>query len=197
MAQNQAPKQNIKRRQRRTAILCVAGGIGLILASLLICFIYFGTMKEDVQDVKPAITALPYDAESAFSLSDLTTAQINQIRQAGRIEISDGPRGISIGDSLDRITERYPTTYAGEQPDDFEILYCAKTLQGQNGSVLAVPPRGILTADNSTIIVTLMAPTSAYPAGAEAYFASYEHVYCKYTIDPNTMTVSSITLGIE
>ena len=61
----------------------------------------------------------------------------------------------------------------------------------------ALPPRGLLSVDTGKIIVTLLAPTSAYPAGTLDNYGSYEHVYCRYTIDPDTMTISSIVLGID
>lgn len=194
---NQQLQQMARRRQRRIAALCTAGGIVLALAGIGVSFLYIRSLEQDAPLSAPAATALPYDASSAFSLADLTAAQIAQIRQQGRLSVSDGPRGISVGDPFDRITQRYPTTYAGEQPEDFEILYCAQTLGAQNGSLIAVPPRGVLTAEVSSITVTLMAPTAAYPPGSEAAFASFEHVYCIYTINPDTMTVSSIVLGID
>ena len=61
----------------------------------------------------------------------------------------------------------------------------------------ALPPRGLLTVDGGKIIVTLLAPTSAYPAGTQDSYGSYEHVYCVYTINPDTMTISEIVIGID
>ena len=33
--------------------------------------------------------------------------------------------------------------------------------------------------------------------GTKDSYGSYEHVYCVYTIEPDTMTISSIVLGID
>ena len=60
-----------------------------------------------------------------------------------------------------------------------------------------LPPRGLIDVDNGTIVVTLLAPTSAYPAGTRDNYGAYEHVYCVYSINPETMTISSIKLGID
>ena len=56
-------------------------------------------------------TLIPYDVTQPFSTSDLTSAQMNQLRASGRISVSDGPRGISVGDSLDTLLSRYPVSY--------------------------------------------------------------------------------------
>ena len=117
-----------------------------------------------------------------------------------------GPRGVSIGDSLDTLLSRYPSTYTnskttgdltGEQSNEEMILYCAQYFENQNGVMTALPPRGLLTVDSGSIIVTLMAPTSAYPAGTLEQYSRYEHVYCIYTVSPDTMTVQSIVLGLS
>ncbi len=77
------------------------------------------------------------------------------------------------------------------------ILYCAQYFENQNGVMTALPPRGLLTVDSGAIIVTLMAPTSAYPVGTLEQYSRYEHVYCIYTVSPDTMTVQSIVLGLS
>ena len=59
-----------------------------------------------------------------------------------------------------------------------------------------LPPRGLVTVESGNIIVTLLSPTSAYPAGTRDNYGSYEHIYCVYTIEPETMTIASIELGI-
>ena len=64
-----------------------------------------------------------------------------------------------------------------------------------DGDKIVVHPQQ--TADNGQIVVTLLAPTSAYPAGTRDSYGAYEHVYCVYTIEPETMTISSIVLGID
>ena len=179
----------------------------------------------------PVATALPYSAAEPFSLSDLTTSQITQLRKNGRMAVSDGPRGVSIGDTLEKLMERLPSTIAikqgagmsgsiqsdeesnqyyqdyldaldssertGLQSEEQIILYCADYFQNQNGMMTVLPPRGLIDVDNGEIVVTLLAPTSAYPAGTKDNYGAYEHVYCVYTIDPETMTISAITLGID
>ena len=83
-----------------------------------------------------------------------------------------------------------------EQPEDVQILYCADYFENQNGIMTALPPRGLLTTGSDAITVTLMAPTSPYPAGTLDNYGEYEHVYCVFTIKLDTMTISSIVLGI-
>ena len=131
---------------------------------------------------------------------------MNQLRASGRISVSDGPRGISVGDSLDTLLSRYPSTYTdiqntgdltGEQSNEEMILYCADYFENQNGIMTALPPRGLITVDSGEITVTLMAPISAYPAGTLTNYSQYERVYCIYTISPDTMTIQSIILGLS
>ena len=198
MAQKRRKALAQKRRQRRITALCIAGGIGAVVLSLTACLLIFGVPAGE-QALPPAssVSALPYDAGTPFSLSDLTAAQIAQLREQGRLSLSDGPRGVSIGDSLDVLLERYPSNFAEEQPDGEQILYCALYFPNRNGLMTALPPRGLLSADSSTIYVTLLAPTSPYPEGTSDNYGDYEHVYCRYTIEPDTMTVTSIVLGIE
>lgn len=195
-----------KRRQQRITLLCIAGGIGAVLLSVLICLIVFDIRLPGDEEAAPEQTAIPYDASLPFSPSDLTGEQLQQLRTQGSLRLSDGPRGISVGDSLDLLLTRYPSSFTqkqadsdqtGEQSDEEIILYCADYFENQNGVMTALPPRGLLSVDTGKIIVTLLAPTSAYPAGTLDNYGSYEHVYCRYTIDPDTMTISSIVLGID
>ena len=214
-----------------TTILCVAGGLGAALLSLIICIMVFDLSPNAQSTAAPQATALPYQADAPFTISDLTASQIMQIREKGRILVSDGPRGISIGDPLEKLLDRYPSTFAsqhgagqqtslttdeemlsyyserldtlgpadqtGLQSDEEMILYCAEYFVNQNGANVALPPRGLLNVRSGSIVVTLLAPTAAYPAGTQDNYGSYEHVYCVYTIEPDTMTVSSIVLGID
>lgn len=197
MAQKRRKEQMIKQQQRRSTLLCALGGLGAILLSLTICLIVFD-IKPPAQPVSaPASTALPYDADSPFSIADLTSKQLTQIREDRRISVSDGPRGVSIGDPLEKIFEHFPTDYLGEQPEDAQILYCAEYFENQNGLMTVLPPRGLLTEENGFLVVTLLAPTGAYPEGTHDSYGSYEHVYCVFTIEPDTMTVSEIILGID
>ncbi len=206
MAQRRRKEQLMKRRQRRSIILCIVGGISAMLFSLFVCILIFGIPSDSEPVSAPVATLLPYDATQPFTASDLTTAQMNQLRTSGRISISDGPRGISVGDSLDTLLSRYPSTYTdvqttgdltGEQSNEEMILYCAQYFENQNGMMTALPPRGLISVDSGEIIVTLMAPTSAYPAGTLANYSQYEHVYCIYTVSPDTMTIQSIVLGLS
>lgn len=231
MAQRRRREQQIKRQQRLTTILCVAGGAGAMLLSLIICILIFDPFPKDTGAAAPVSTALPYDTQTPFTISDLTTAQVNQLRQNGRMRLSDGPRGVSVGDPLEKLLEKYPATFTGAQTgtqsaaaqsdeeillyctnylesqndrentgiqsDEEIILYCASYFENQNGHMTALPPRGLINTDGGEITVTLLAPTGAYPAGTLDNYGSYEHVYCIYTISPETMTIDSIILGID
>lgn len=206
MAQRRRKEQQMIRRQRIITALCIAGGIGAVLLSVCICILVFNPFAASAPVSAPSATALPYSAAQPFSLSDLTTAQVTQIRKNGRMSVSDGPRGVSIGDTLEKLMERLPSTIVethenseltGMQSEEQIILYCADYFENQNGMMTVLPPRGLIDVDNGEIVVTLLAPTSAYPAGTKDNYGAYEHVYCVYTIDPETMTISSITLGID
>ena len=231
MAQRRRQEQQMKKQQRLITALCIGGGIGAVLLSLLICIVIFDPFSAIAPVSAPIATSLPYSASEPFSLSDLTAAQVNQIRKNGRMTVSDGPRGISVGDTLEKLMERLPSTIAkkqspsidsstqtdeemnqyyqnyldtldssertGLQSEEQIILYCADYFQNQNGMMTVLPPRGLIDVDNGEIIVTLLAPTSAYPTGTQDNYGAYEHVYCVYTIDPETMTIASIVLGID
>ena len=230
MAQRRRKKQQMKKQQRVITALCIAGGIGAALLSLVICILIFDPFAASAPVSAPVATALPFSASEPFSLSDLTAEQINQIRKSGRMTVSDGPRGVSVGDTLEKLIERLPSDIGaaqqdaqqttmqsdeemalycaeyldrqntgdqtGLQSDEEMILYCAEYFENQNGVMTALPPRGLINVDNGEIVVTLLAPTSAYPAGTRDSYRAYEHVYCVYTIDPETTTISSIVLGI-
>ena len=206
MAQRRRQEQQMKRRQNIITALCIAGGLGAVLISVAICILIFDPFTAAAPVSAPTATALPYSVSEPFSLGDLTTAQIGQIRKNGRMSVSDGPRGVSIGDTLEKLMERLPSTIVethdnheltGMQSDEQIILYCADYFENQNGMMTVLPPRGLIDVDNGNIVVTLLAPTSAYPAGTKDSYGAYEHVYCVYTIDPETMTIASITLGID
>ena len=206
MAQKRRKEQQMKRRQRMLSLLCIAGGLGAVLLSFGICMLVFDVTPKAQEVGAPVTTALPYDEKQPFTISDLTTAQLTQIRQNGRMSVSDGPRGISIGDTLETLMDRLPSTIVemheegemtGLQSDEEMILYCAEYFVNQNGMSVALPPRGLLTVQGGNLVVTLLAPTSAYPAGTKDNYGSYEHVYCVFTIEPDTMTISSIVLGID
>ena len=197
MAQNRRRELLRKREKRRHRIIALVASVAAILTSLIICLIMIGPMSADTPQEQAQSTLLPYDADTPFSASDLTAAQLEQIRRDGRLRVSDGPRAISVGDPLDKIIEVFPTNYTGEQPENEQILYCAEVFTNQNGKQTVLPPRGLLTASNDSIIVTLLAPTSPYPEGTRDNYGFYEHIYCLFTIEPDSMTVSSITLGID
>lgn len=198
MAQKRRKERMMKRRQRRITALCIAGGIGAMLLSLVICLLLFDIGGDEVAVSAPASTALPYDATQPFSISDLTAQQLTQIRSEGRISVSDGPRGVSVGDTLDEMLTHFPSSYTGAQPsEDEQILYCADYYENQNGIMTVLPPRGLMTVESRNIVVTLLAPTSAYPASTRDQYGDYEHVYCIFTIEPESMTISRIELGID
>ena len=206
MAQRRRREQQIKQQQRTITILCVAGGLAAMLISLILCILIFDPFPKNTGEAAPVSTALPYDTLSPFTIGDLTTAQITEIRKNGRMRVSDGPRGVSVGDPLEKLLEKYPATFTGTssgaqstaaQSDEEIILYCASYFENQNGHMTALPPRGLINTDGGEITVTLLAPTSAYPTGTRDSYGSYEHVYCVYTIEAETMTVSSIVLGID
>ena len=197
MAQNRRRELLRKREKRRHRIIARVASAAAILTSLIICLIMIGPMSADTPQEQAQSTLLPYDADTPFSAGDLTAAQLEQIRRDGRLRVSDGPRAISVGDPLDKIIEVFPTNYTGEQPENEQILYCAEVFTNQNGKQTVLPPRGLLTASNDSIIVTLLAPTSPYPEGTRDNYGFYEHIYCLFTIEPDSMTVSSITLGID
>lgn len=205
MAQRRRKETLEKRRQRKMTLLCILGGTGAMLISLALCLVFFDIGPGSEAPAAPVSTSLPYDAASPFSAGDLTGEQLSQLRSVGRMSVSDGPRGISVGDSLDTLLARYPSTFTqlqpetdltGEQSREEIILYCASYFENQNGIMTALPPRGLLTVDGGMILVTLLAPTTAYPAGTLDNYGSYEHVYCIYTVEPAGMTVSSIVLGL-
>lgn len=231
MAQRRRNERIQKQKEQRTIALCVAGGVAVMALSLTLCVLIFGIPTAQQTLSTSVETPLSYDAATPFSASDLTSTQMNQLRKDGRLSLSDGPRGISIGDSLDTLLERYPSDdvqapedngqtdqmsdaemslyysqylselhaveQTGLQSDEEVILYCAEYFENQNGVMTALPPRGLLNVQGGRIVVTLLDPTSAYPAGTKDSYGSYEHIYCKYTIEPETMTVSAIELGID
>ena len=207
MAQRRRKEKQMKRQQRRSTLLCIAGGLGAVLLSLIVCLLVFDISPGTQEPSVPVTAALPYDTAQPFSLSDLTASQLTRIRESGRITVSDGPRGISIGDTLDELLARYPSTIAksktdaqrtgtasdedimrysaeylnsrnaseqtGLQSDEEMILYCAEYFENQNGVMVALPPRGLLTVRGGSIVVTLLAPTTAYPAGTQDNYGSY------------------------
>ncbi len=89
----------MKRRERRLTALCIGGGIGAMLLSLFVCMMIFDIRPDETPVSAPVTTALPYDSTQPFSAGDLTSTQMNDLRANGRISVSDGPRGVSIGDS--------------------------------------------------------------------------------------------------
>lgn len=198
MAQKRRQEMLFKRRQRMITLLCVLGGVGAMAVSLLVCVLVFGDGEQPSGAVSaPAASELPYASGEAFSIADLTSAQLSQLRAQGRVSVSDGPRGLSVGDSLDTLLARFPTSYAGTQPDEEQILYCADYFENRNGVMTVLPPRGLLSVNNSAIVVTLLSPTSAYPPGTLDDYGNFEHVYCQFTVEPDSMTISSIVLGLQ
>lgn len=198
MAQRRRKQIQQQRRQRLITALCIAGGIGAVAISVIACMLIFGVNTPASAPESTSVSAsLPYEASAPFSIADLTASQLTQIREQGRISVSDGPRGVSVGDSLDALLERFPSSYSGAQPEEEQILYCAEYFENIYGVMTVLPPRGLISADSSSIYVTLLAPTSAYPEGTREDYGDFEHVYCRFTVEPDTMTVTAIALGIE
>ncbi len=203
---NNERARKIRRRKILSNVLLFFGGISFIGLSLLLSMLFIKMPIERETASVPDVTPMPYDASKPFTLMDLTIEQQQQLRQKERIHVSDGPRGISIGDSLEKILDRYPSKIldqklheeqTGEQSDEQQILYCSAYYMNESGKMTALPPRGLLNVDSGSITVTLLAPTVPYPPGTKDDYGKYEHVYCIYTIDPETMSVSSIFLGID
>ena len=206
MAQRRRQAMLERRRQRQITLLCILGGIAAVLLSVTLCLFIFDVGPGEQKAAAPTTTALPYSADSPFTVADLTPSQLDELRQKGRMRVSDGPRGISVGDSLDTLLSRLPSGFTksaadpdvtGQQSMEEIILYCDEYFENQNGKMTALPPRGLLTVDTGSIIVTLLAPISAYPPGTQDNYHDFEHVYCVFTINPDTKTVSTIELGID
>lgn len=81
MAQRRRKEQLAKQKHRRSILLCIGGGIGAMLLSLIICIIVFGIPSESEPVSAPVSTLIPYDVTQPFSTSDLTSAQMNQLRR--------------------------------------------------------------------------------------------------------------------
>lgn len=206
MAQRRRKEQEFRKRQRIITALCIIGGVAAMTLSIVVSLLVFDPFEKEPEYITPIVTPMPYDVNSPFSLGDLTASQLQKIRRDGSMHVSDGPRGVSVGDSLEKLMSRYPSTiteHAQEQEmtglyaEEEIILYCAEYFENLNGHMTVLPPRGLLTVDNGQIIVTLLAPTSAYPPGTQDNYGSYEHVYAVYTIEPDTMVIERIVLGID
>ncbi len=206
--QHRRRRPGAKKKRDLTPLYLALGVLFAILLSFLISYRVFGFRNGEEAAPEVTVEPLYYDPTTPFTLQDVTLTHQNELRASsnGRIRVSDGPRGISIGNSLDTVLERYPSTFyetvgstalTGEQSNEQRILYCADYVENSNGVMTALPPRGILNVDNGTILVTLLAPTTPYPPGTLDDYRSYEHVFCIYSINPDTMTVASITLGIQ
>ncbi len=204
---SQRRRKQQRRRKRLNNLLFFLICISLIGLSSVLSFLFIWHPEEEETEIVNEIHSLPYDKTKPFSITDLTQEQLKEIREnGGRLHVSDGPREISIGDNLEKILDHYPSGFTeqksldeqtGEQSDEMQILYCSAYYRNNSGKMTALPPRGLLNVDSGSITVTLLAPTSPYPAGTKDDYGRYEHVYCIYTIDPETMTVSSIVLGID
>ena len=195
-----------RRRRRLQALLTALCCVLLIAISTVASLMLFPISREEEQQQEQAMQTLRVDPSLPFTLADLTSAQVAQIRREGSLRVSDGPRGVSVGDSLDTLLSRLPSSYTqrqadpdatGEQSDEQQVIYCQETVVNSRGVQVALPPRGLLNVDAGSIIVTLLAPTSAYPPGTTDDYLHFEHVYCRYVIDPESMTITSITLGIS
>lgn len=66
MAQRRRKEQLAKQKQRRSILLCIGGGIGAMLLSLIICIIVFGIPSESEPVSAPVSTLIPYDSNTAL-----------------------------------------------------------------------------------------------------------------------------------
>lgn len=198
--QNYREKEALKTRDQTSRIIRLLAFFAFLIclfvsAIIIIAIPQKSTNNQLVEQSSEEI--LTFDNNSPFSISDLSPDWYQAIQKNGSLHLSDGPRGISIGDSLDKVLSVYPVQYQGPQPDDAEILYCADYFMNSNGIMTALPPRGLLSEENGReLVVVLLSPLSEYPAGTKDNYREYAHVYCKYTITPETMTVSSIMIGL-
>ena len=194
-------KTRIRRRSRRRgAAQSLVPYILGFAATIVVCgllVVHFIPHPEEAGVPEDTGEILALDASRPFDARDLTASQLEALEQRGSMNVSDGPRGTSVGDTLDKVLSVYPTDYLGEQPEEGQILYCADYFENANGVMTALPPRGLLSeVDGREIVITLLAPLSAYPPGTMGDYQKYAHIYCRYTIDPEAMTVRAIQLGI-
>ncbi len=189
----QPPSEAPRHRISPAAFLLIAALTVSLISSALILRIPAPAQET----ASPEETAPAYDPSLPFSLSDLSAPQVRELRQKGSLQLSDGPRGISVGDSIDKIFSRYPVDIDGTISEEGQILYCAEYYPNANGVMTALPPRGILfEEDGREVVIILLSPTGAYPPGTADDYLRYEHVYCRYVVSPEDMRVSSIRIGL-
>ena len=66
MAQRRRKEQQMKKQQRVITALCIAGGVGAVLLSLVICILIFRPFAASAPVSAPVATALPFSASSRF-----------------------------------------------------------------------------------------------------------------------------------
>ena len=134
-----------------------------------------------------------YDPGMPFGASELTQAQLQRAMQEGSFDLEEGeagPRGISLGDSIDTVLDRLPVAYSADMETDLAVLYSA----AEDGQTL-LPPYATLSVASDKLEITLVAPMTELPEDVGACFVKSPSVWCRYTIDPTDNTVSRITLG--
>ena len=76
MAQRRRKEKQMKKQQQLTTLLCIAGGLGAVLLSLIVSLLIFDITPEVQEAAAPVTASLPYDTAQPFSISDLTASQL-------------------------------------------------------------------------------------------------------------------------
>ena len=182
--------------ERVIRIVTVALLCGIVILSIALAALILSRRQTAAGDPSGAYaTASPaaYDPSEPFSPSELTEAQLQRAVQEGSFDLAEGetgPRGISLGDSIDTVLDRLPVAYSADVGTDLAVLYSA----AEDGQTL-LPPYATLSVASDKLEITLVAPLTAMPEDVGACFVKSPSVWCRYTIDPTDNTVSRITLG--
>lgn len=213
------PKEDKKRiaLTRENIMLLSLLGFALLVAIVFTTlFVLDGQNKQTTTNTQN--TTVPYDITQPFGTADITAAQMEQIDKYGSYAFLDhetGPHGLKIGDSLDTLLQRFPVSYTQTSANDYawdetgdnmtelvyeyletdsQVIYAARVFY-KNGEMIVIPPSAVLSVSSDMIIITLTAPLQPYPVGMEENFPAYAHVYCKFTIDPDTNKITKIVLS--
>ena len=195
-AERRDEKQDAAQRNGRLLILALLLGIAA-LTVILVILITSQRSSAPVSQPEATPTATTYDAATPFGPSDLSAGQMQRLMQEGSFQLTAGevgPRGISIGDSLDALLSRLPIQVTEDMSNDMAVLYSASS--GTEGAAdVLLPPYGMLTVKSDMLEITLVAPLTSYPDDVGACYVKYPNVWCRYTINPEDNNVSQITLG--
>lgn len=186
--------------QRKMRLLIIGLFVCIVILTIVLCALLLAR-RGNPQTVQPPAEStqapLAYDVTAPFGPSDLTQEQMQRAVQEGSYKLAAGeagPRGISIGDSLDTLLARLPIHYSEDMNDDMAVLYSAGS--GTEGdSDVILPPYGMLTVASDMIEITLVAPLTTYPDNVGACYVKYPNVWCRYTVNPEDNAISQIALG--